>query len=93
MGLVITMIITYLIIMIITLFKRNKSMEKQSKENMGDSTEGLILVIIGSGILSQICTSSLYTADMRGIALISFTFIYLIFWMICTIMAAKKNIK
>jgi len=76
--------------MIIMLFKRNKNIDKQSKDNMGDSTEGLILAIIGSGILSQLCTSSLYTADMRGLALISFTLIYLIFLIICMLIASKK---
>lgn len=80
MGLIISTVILYSIILGIDILVKKNDRKKGKKINGMDH---LIVVVVGNGILSYICSSSNYTDSMRTTIIAIFTVLYVLFGLIC----------
>lgn len=89
MGLIISTVMIYSVILGIDILGKKKNMKKGKKTNVMDH---FVVVIAGNGVLAYVCSNSTYTDSMRTTIIALFTVLYVLFWVIC-IKIDNKNIK
>lgn len=90
MGLIISTVMLYSIILGIDILGKRKNIKKGQKTNAMDH---FVVVIAGNGILAYVCSNSTYTDSMRTIIIALFTVLYVLFWIICIKMNSKNMLN